>query len=142
MSLYLLDTDHMSLLRRGGANALRIEMRLSSVPEEEVVTCVVVYEEQMRGWMAEIARMQAGTQLTSPYASLTTTLSIYCALSVLPFDERAAVIFDDLKRQGIRIGTQDLKIAAIALANNATLLTRNTQHFVRVPGLSFEDWSV
>ena len=37
--LYLLDTDHMSLLRRGGANTLRLELRLSAVPEESVVTC-------------------------------------------------------------------------------------------------------
>src|SRR6476660_1345236 len=103
MNLRLLDTDHISLLRRGGANALRVEMRLRAVPEEEIVTCIVVYEEQMRGWMAEIARMQTGTRLIVPYDSLATTLSIYCAMTVLPFDERAAAHFDDLKRQRIRI---------------------------------------
>jgi hypothetical protein len=62
----------------------------------------------MRGWMAEIARMQAGTRLIAPYDSLATTLAIYCAMTVLPFDERAAAHFDTLKRQRIRIGTQDL----------------------------------
>ncbi len=142
MNLRLLDTDHMSILRRGGANALRVEMRLSAVPEEEIVTCVVVYEEQMRGWMAEIARMQTGARLVVPYESLATTLSIYCAMTVLPFDDHAATHFDELKRQSVRIGTQDLKIAAIALANDATVITRNTQHFSRVPNLKFEDWSV
>lgn len=142
MPLHLLDTDHMSILRRGGADALRVAMRLSAVPEEEIVTCVVVYEEQMRGWMAEIARMETGTRLIVPYDSLATTLSIYCAMTVLPFDERAATHFDDLKRQRIRIGTQDLKIAAIALANDATVITRNTRDFVRVPDLKFEDWSI
>lgn len=141
MALLLLDTDHMSLLRRGGVNALRLEMRLSAVPEEEVTTCIVVYEEQMRGWMAEIARMQTGTRLIVPYDSFATTLSIYCGMTVLPFDERAAAYFDDFKRRGIRIGTQDLKIAAIALANDATVITRNSQDFVRVPNLKFEDWS-
>lgn len=141
-SLRLLDTDHMSILRRGGANALRLEMRLSTVPDEEIVTCVVVYEEQMRGWMAEIARMQTGAQLMAPYNSLTNTLSIYCAMMVLPFDDRAAAHFDALKAQRIRIGTQDLKIAAIALANEAIVLTRNTQDFSRVPNLKYEDWSI
>jgi tRNA(fMet)-specific endonuclease VapC len=116
-------------------------MRLSSVSEDEVVTCIVTYEEQMRGWMAEIARIQNGAQLTVPYESLATTLAIYCAMSVLPLDERAAAIFDDLKRQRVRIGTQDLKIAAIALANDATVITRNTQDFAHVPDLKFEDWS-
>jgi hypothetical protein len=34
VNLYCLDTDRMSLLRRGGANALPLEMRLSAVPDE------------------------------------------------------------------------------------------------------------
>jgi tRNA(fMet)-specific endonuclease VapC len=42
----------------------------------------------------------------------------------------------------LRLGTMDLKIAAIARANDATLLTRNTTDFQKVPGLRFEDWSV
>jgi hypothetical protein len=42
MPLRLLDTDHMSILRRGGAHSLRVEMRLSAVPEVEIVTCIVV----------------------------------------------------------------------------------------------------
>ena len=142
MKLHLLDTDHISLLRRGGANALPLEMRLAAVPDAEIVTCVVVYEEQMRGWMAEIARMQTGAQFLIPYNSLATTLTIYCALTVLPFEERAATYFDTLKSQRIRIGSQDLKIAAIALANDAIVLTRNVRDFSRVPGLKFEDRSV
>ena len=132
----------MSVLRRGGANALALEMRLRAVPEEEVVTCVVVFEEQMRGWTAEIARMQTGAQYVLPYDSLATTLIIYCSMTVLTFDSRAATHYDDLRRQRIRIGTQDLKIAAIALSNDATVLTRNTRDFSRVPKLKFEDWSV
>ena len=142
MNFRLLDTDHMSLLRRGGAKALPLEMRLAAVPDAEIVTCVVVYEEQMRGWMAEIARMQTGAQSITPYNSLATTLTIYCAMTILPFDTSAATYFDTLKSQRIRIGSQDLKIAAIALANNATVLTRNVRDFSRVPGLKFEDWSV
>ena len=96
MNLRLLDTDHMTILRRGGANALNLQMRLDALPYEEVVTCIVVYEEQMRGWMAEIARMQTGTRFVAPYDSLATTLEIYCAMTVLPFDDRAAQIFDNI----------------------------------------------
>ena len=141
MNPYCLDTDHMSLLRRGGANALPLEMRLSTVPDEQIATCIIVYEERMRGWMAEIARMQTGQQAILPYDSLAVTLTIYCAMNVLPFDERAATHYDALKRQ-VRIGPMDLKIAAIALANDATVLTRNIRDFSRVPGLKIEDWSV
>ena len=49
--------------------------------------------------------------------------------------------FEQLQKQHIRIGTMDLKIAAIAIANNATLLSRNLKDFSKVPGLKVEDWA-
>ena len=45
-----------------------------------------------------------------------------------------------LRDQRIRVGTQDLTIASIALAHDATLLARNTVDFAKVPGLRFENW--
>ncbi len=62
-------------------------------------------------------------------------------MQVLPFDHAAAAQFESLKKERIRIGTMDLRIASIALANNMTLLTRNTVDFERVLGLRFEDWT-
>ncbi len=34
----------------------------------------------------------------------------------------------------------DLRIAAIAIANQMTLLTQNTVDFERIPGLAIGDW--
>jgi len=65
-----------------------------------------------------------------------------CEMAVVEFDTKAATEFKRLRQAGVRIGTMDLKIAAIALANDATVITRNTQDFARVPNLKFEDWSV
>ena len=45
------------------------------------------------------------------------------------------------RRQQVRIGTKDLRIAALALSKNATLVTRNTRDFAKVPGLHMVDWS-
>ncbi len=140
--MFIVDTDHMTILRRGGAGALRLQLRLNAIPEEEIVTCIVVYEEQMRGWLAEVARMLSGSQFILPYDSLATNLSIYCSMTMLHFDANAAARFDELKHQKIRIGIQDLKIAAISLTNNATLHTRNARDFARVPDLIFEDWTI
>jgi tRNA(fMet)-specific endonuclease VapC len=58
----------------------------------------------------------------------------------VPFDEAAARRFDDLRRQKLRIGSRDLKIAATALVNHALLLSANRTDFDRVPGLRVENW--
>ncbi len=54
--------------------------------------------------------------------------------------DRAAKIHADLKSSGITIGTADEFIAAQALEVDATLVTNNTKHFERVPGLKLESW--
>lgn len=60
--------------------------------------------------------------------------------TILPLDNRSADNFDSLRKQKVRIGSMDLKIAAIALAHDALLLTANTRDFGRVPGLRFANW--
>lgn len=46
----------------------------------------------------------------------------------------------DLQKRGLMIGSNDLIIASIALAEGYTLVTHNTREFSRVPGLRLEDW--
>jgi tRNA(fMet)-specific endonuclease VapC len=58
----------------------------------------------------------------------------------LGWDEDSARIFDQLKASGVTIGTMDLRIASIALAYEATLLSRNLKDFQQVPGLKVENW--
>ena len=45
-----------------------------------------------------------------------------------------------LEGEGKRLEDMDLFIAATALANDYTLVTHNTRHFSRIPGLKIEDW--
>jgi predicted nucleic acid-binding protein len=69
-------------------------------------------------------------------------LAQYAAAQVLPFDQPAQVAFDTLPPACKRIGTMDRRIAAVALARNFTLLTRNTSDFALIPGLKYQDWTV
>jgi tRNA(fMet)-specific endonuclease VapC len=61
---------------------------------------------------------------------------------VLRFDLSAAQYFKQFRQQKVRIGSQDLKIASIALAQNAVLVTRNYRDFTQVAELLLEDWSI
>lgn len=60
----------------------------------------------------------------------------------LAYTEEAAAHFVQLRQAKLRIGTQDLRIAAIALVHGATVVTRNWRDFRHVPGLALEDWSI
>jgi tRNA(fMet)-specific endonuclease VapC len=63
-------------------------------------------------------------------------------LNILDYDASSESIFHGLKLQRIRVGSQDLRIAAITIANNGTLVTRNLSDFAKVPGLMLEDWTI
>ena len=140
--MYLLDTDHLSLLQRGGAASLQLSLRLFTIPDDDVAVTIVSYEEQIRGWLAPLARNQSAVSLVAGYRDLSDTMAIYCGLTVLPFDAVAAAEYERLRKLLPRLGTQDLKIASIALANNATLLTRNRRDFEKVPTLLLDDWTI
>jgi tRNA(fMet)-specific endonuclease VapC len=140
--MIVLDTDHLSVLERSdqpGSIALRA--RLAHVPPAEVVTTIISYEEQMRGWMAYLARTPSVAHQVEAYRRLLQHLDNYRRIPVLAFDEAAAIVFQRLQRARLRVGAMDLKIAAIVVSRDATLLSRNLTDFRQVPGLPVEDWT-
>lgn len=139
--IHLLDTDHIPLVARGGAEGQQILRRLSTLDPGDIAVSIVSYEEQMRGWLAEIAAARSLDTQKRKYSELARMLRYYCVTPLLPFDDAAIAVFQTLWIQRLRIGTMDLKIASIALANEATLLTRNSSDFNRVPNLRIKDWS-
>ncbi len=142
MPIRLLDTNHMSILERQSQECRRLEAHLFAIPQDDIATTIVSYEEQTRGWLAVSAHAQNQAMQVAAYLRLQRHLDIYCKFAVIQYDEKAAEVFERLKLAKIRIGTMDLKIAAIALANDATLLTRNLSDFSKVPDLRVEDWSI
>ena len=133
--MYLLDTDILSnLMRRQPSTGLIA--RLAVVPfDRQYVSSItlgeLVYGAHRRGLLPEdfIGRIEA---------------KLLANLVVLPFDAVAARRYGevraDLERRGMPLGDADLRIASIALARDLTVITANTRHFERVPGLSTENW--
>jgi len=139
--MWILDTDHLTILERGGSSAFAVQLRLDQVPTSEIGTTIINYEEQMRGWLSHAAKAKALIQMREAYALLEEHIGTFQDLAILSFDVKATDQFDILRRAQIRIGAQDLRIAAVCLANKATLLSRNLKDFRQVPGLNVEDWS-
>jgi tRNA(fMet)-specific endonuclease VapC len=62
-------------------------------------------------------------------------------LQILTFTLQAIDRYESLRRNKLGVKGNDLRIAAIALENSATVVTRNRIDFERIPGLLIEDWS-
>jgi len=136
----ILDTDHLGEFDDASAAGARLNERLLA-SDEELAATIVSVEEQLRGWLAQIHRLHADPYAQIPaYTRLQRRLEFYGDWTVLPWDTGSAELFSDLRRQGVRIGSMDLKIACIALTHGAILLTRNSSDFARVPGLRIENW--
>jgi tRNA(fMet)-specific endonuclease VapC len=108
--------------------------------DESLMLPVVSVEEQLRGWLAQVRRIRGMENLIYPYDRLIRLLDILAEWEIARWSQPAAEEFNRLKKQRVRIGTQDLKIASIALTSDALLLSANLRDFERVPGLRVEDW--
>ena len=129
--MFALDTNTVIYFFKGAG---RVHRELLATPPSEVaLPSVVVYELE-----AGIAR------LTQPSKRRNQLKELLDILTVLPFDrpaaEAAAQIEAALRDAGKPIGPMDTLIAGTALANRATLVTRNTREFHRVRGLTVVDW--
>jgi tRNA(fMet)-specific endonuclease VapC len=132
---YLLDTNTcVEFLRRGQGTP--VAARIAAQPGGEVVLCSVVVAELLYG----------PERSNNPAKTRSQVEGFVLGYGSLPFDNasasRYATIRHALTTTGRNIGPNDLMIAAIALAHGLTVVTHNTNEFVRVPGLALEDWQV
>jgi tRNA(fMet)-specific endonuclease VapC len=139
--MIVLDTDHLTVLffeKHSQQDALAD--RLAAADDSDLAATVISLEEQMRGWLAAIKKRASIAAQVAVYPRLTQLVDFYSQWKVVPFDAESAKIYETLRQRRVRIGAQDLKIASIALANDALLLSANLVHFQKVPGLKAEDW--
>jgi tRNA(fMet)-specific endonuclease VapC len=142
VTLWILDTDHLSLLERG--NVL-IQRRLQQMAVGSVAITIVTAEEQVKGRLATInglSGIEKVDRLALAYRTLQTTLDDLKTSPTLPFSDIACDRYRELLHQKIRVGSHDLRIAAITLSVGGVLVTRNRRDFERVPELQIEDWSL
>jgi tRNA(fMet)-specific endonuclease VapC len=139
MTLYILDSDHLSLYQRGHQ---ALGYQLLVIRPEQIAITVISVEELIRGRLAQIRKANQPQERIYSYYWFNKTIDFLQNFRVLDYAAQAEYCFQSLLAQKIRVGTQDLKIAAIALSQRARLITRNRKDFERIPGLALEDWSV
>ncbi|MDR3635206.1 MAG: type II toxin-antitoxin system VapC family toxin [Isosphaeraceae bacterium] len=130
---HLLDTNScVDHLRHGVAST--VTAKLAAAAPGSVVICSVVVGELHYGAHRSVRKTETLSQVQA-----------FCSRFLsLTFDDPAAKEYGRIRAHltatGSAIGPNDLLIAAIALANDLTLVTNNTREFARVPGPNLEDW--
>ncbi|MCC6493668.1 MAG: type II toxin-antitoxin system VapC family toxin [Pirellulales bacterium] len=138
MSLFVLDSDTLSLLENGHPG---LSARIASHSATEISVAVIVVEEALSGWYSMIRKAKNPRQLALGYDELADTVSALSGIRILRYTEAAIARFHGLLKARLNVRANDLRIAAIALEHNAIVVTRNVRDFMVVPGLIVEDWS-
>lgn len=131
---FSLDTNICIRIING--RSLTARQKLLDFPPHEIVVCSIVRAELFHGAaksQTPVLTRRKQDWFLEPFATLV-------------FDDETADVYGriraELERAGNIIGPLDLQIAAIALANDLTLITHNTREFSRVSGLRIEDWEI
>lgn len=137
--MILLDTDTLTLLTMGHP---KVQRRLD-LAEDDIAITIVTRIEVLRGRFDFVLKAADGAQLLLAQQRLDDAEARLAEVPVVPFDSDAAVEFDRLlQNKSVRkVGRADLLIASIALAQRATLVTRNVRHFQTIPGLPVVNWA-
>ncbi|MBI3249538.1 MAG: type II toxin-antitoxin system VapC family toxin [Deltaproteobacteria bacterium] len=137
--MFILDTD--AITHDQNAHSL-LSAKVKNTPKDWLFTTSVTVEEQLKGRLAYLKAFQTDPRKSAHgHAALVQTVFYFEKWNILIFSGEAYVIFHQLQKQRIRIGSQDLRIAAIALFHDFTVITSNLRDFVRVPNLKIADWT-
>jgi tRNA(fMet)-specific endonuclease VapC len=133
--LYLADTNILGYLARHSPGPLQQRMLTAMLKQEVAISVITRAETRYR-----LALLSANDKRR---ASVSLLLQEYPALPwTADAADRYGEIAAHLQQTGQVIGQMDTLIAAHALAEGLILVTHNTRHFERIPGLTLEDWLV
>ncbi|MEA5529111.1 type II toxin-antitoxin system VapC family toxin [Dolichospermum sp. UHCC 0684] len=131
---YLLDSN--VCIQYLNQRSEKIIQRLQDLSDIDIVVCSIVKAELFYGAM----------RTHNPAKTMQKQQKFLDRFVSLYFDDECAVIYGEIRSKlaakGTPIGNNDLHIAAIAIANNLTLITHNTREFSRIDNLKLEDWEI
>jgi tRNA(fMet)-specific endonuclease VapC len=141
MSLWILDTDHVSLFLAGNKSIIaQVEKHYNNL-----AITVVTVQELFNGWTGKLNDPAQANNLANLYTKLWKTTEFIKVITVLNFDIHAENCYKILRQNSKALAKKriekDLRIASIALTKNAIIITRNYKDFSQIPNLKIENWS-
>ena len=141
MNFWILDTDHASLFLAGNKSIIAQVATHSN----DVAITVITVQELFNGWTGRLNDPAQANNLAHLYTKLWETTEFFKVITVLNYDKNAEKYYQNL-REGSKALTKkriekDLRIASIALAQDTTIVTRNSKDFSQISNLKIENWA-
>jgi tRNA(fMet)-specific endonuclease VapC len=132
--MYLFDTDTLSNIVKRKPSGRLLE-KLEETPKAFQYTSAINFGEIYYG----ANRSSRKKQILKIFEEM-----VFPNINILSFDRQSGRVFGilkaELEKRGNGSSAPDLRIAAVAIQHNHTLITGNTKHFKNIPGLRLEDW--
>jgi tRNA(fMet)-specific endonuclease VapC len=140
MVQYILDTDHVSLI------LYRHPQVTAIAAQEQIAVSIITVQELFNGWVGRVNNPEQIKNLPTLYSKLWITMKYLQTIEILDFTTAADVQLKRLLKENPALRKnrlqKDMRIAAIALSLDATIVTRNHRDFAQVPGIKLVDWTV
>ncbi len=120
--------------------------RNAEIFRPEIAITIVTVQEIFNGWVGKLNHPSSANQQVQLYRKLSRVVGYLKKIPVLDFDESADQVFCQLLLENPSLRKnriqKDMRIASIALANDAIVVTRNHRDFSQVPNLTILNWSI
>jgi tRNA(fMet)-specific endonuclease VapC len=140
LSLYILDTDHVSLILTNHPQVT------ANAAQHQIAISIVTVQELFNGWMGRINDPSQIDNLPALYSKLSLTIKYLQTVEILDFTVDTDKCLKNLLRANPPLRKnrlqKDMRIAAIALSLNLPIATRNRRDFELVPNLQIIDWTI
>lgn len=140
--MILFDTSILTEYLKGNSSITRRVHQIAD--DEQIGTTVICKYEILLGRFEFLCKANTAADLQRAHQLLIRDERAFESIMIAGIDSHSIRHFEQLRthRKCRRIGRRDLLIASIALANRATLITRNVKDFALVPSLAYENWMV
>jgi tRNA(fMet)-specific endonuclease VapC len=140
VSLYILDTDILSLLQHNHA-AVSAALIAARHDGHVLALSTVTVEEQAGGWINALRTAKSPDKYALASQSFAEAVPLWGQLLIYPETVNSLGILQQLIRAKLNVRKNDLRVASVALDRSAILVTHNLVDFRRVPNLMFVDWA-
>jgi tRNA(fMet)-specific endonuclease VapC len=140
MTLWILDTDHTSLFLAGNKSVIAQVAKYF----DQIAITIITVQELFNGWNGKLNDPRQANNLSNLYTKLWQTTEFLKIITILNFNRDAEVCYNNLRQNNHNLAKKrlekDLRIASIALMQNAIVVTRNYKDFSQIPNLQLENW--